>query len=137
MTRGTPVSAHLVWEEICCGCHRRGCADGCTGGALDPAVADLFERIRASCSSYLGRDCPIRVSSGIRCPAHNRRVGGAAESAHLEGKALDLLCPEGLSLEIFWAVCGQEAGDGGFGKYHWGAHVDTRTHPPCRRWSVL
>ena len=30
------------------------------------------------------------VSSGLRCPQHNANVGGAANSRHLSGKAIDL-----------------------------------------------
>lgn len=129
------VSDHLVWEEVRCGCHCRGEVDGCQGCLLHPATAELFERIRAACCTYLGCDCPISVASGIRCPVHNRRVGGAPDSAHLEGKALDLLCPRGISLEIFWRISEKEVGPGGFGKYPWGAHVDIRTDPSNRRWS--
>lgn len=33
---------------------------------------------------------PIIVTSAIRCPAHNRAVGGAKSSAHLEGCAVDI-----------------------------------------------
>ncbi len=33
---------------------------------------------------------PIAVSSGYRCPALNRAVGGAARSQHLTGQAADI-----------------------------------------------
>lgn len=34
--------------------------------------------------------CPVLISSGYRCPALNRRVGGAPDSAHTHGLAADL-----------------------------------------------
>lgn len=34
--------------------------------------------------------CPITVSSGYRCPALNKAVGGAASSHHLRGMAADI-----------------------------------------------
>jgi len=33
---------------------------------------------------------PITVNSGFRCPALNRRIGGAATSDHLKGMAADI-----------------------------------------------
>ena len=38
---------------------------------------------------------PIRITSGCRCIKHNRNVGGASNSAHLEGKAADIATPTG------------------------------------------
>lgn len=35
---------------------------------------------------------PLRVNSGYRCPAHNKAVGGAPKSQHVEGKAFDIRC---------------------------------------------
>lgn len=34
---------------------------------------------------------PIRISSGYRCPAVNKMVGGAASSQHVTGQAADLV----------------------------------------------
>lgn len=48
------------------------------------AAAIGMERIR----DYLG-NYPVRVHSWYRCEALNRAVGGAKESAHLQGHAVD------------------------------------------------
>lgn len=37
---------------------------------------------------------PINISSGVRCIDHNRNVGGAKESSHLCGFAVDILIPD-------------------------------------------
>jgi hypothetical protein len=37
---------------------------------------------------------PIHINSGYRCPALNKAVGGAANSAHMAGNAADFVCPE-------------------------------------------
>lgn len=50
-------------------------------------LAATLERIR----NLLGR--PITITSGYRSPAVNKRVGGAAKSAHLEARAADFICP--------------------------------------------
>lgn len=39
-------------------------------------------------------DAPISVSSGYRCPALNRAVGGSPSSQHMQGLAADLVVPE-------------------------------------------
>lgn len=33
---------------------------------------------------------PIIINSGVRCQAHNKRVGGVPNSQHLQGKAADI-----------------------------------------------
>lgn len=49
----------------------------------DPLLLILADRVR----EHFG--APAIVSSGLRCPVHNRNVGGAAESRHMRGKAID------------------------------------------------
>jgi hypothetical protein len=51
-------------------------------------TAGQMELVRA----LLG-DKPISVSSGYRSPAVNRAVGGAPDSAHMLGHAVDFICP--------------------------------------------
>jgi uncharacterized protein YcbK (DUF882 family) len=50
-------------------------------------VATL-DRIRERCGF------PLVVSSGYRTPERNRQLGGAANSAHVQGVAADLVIPE-------------------------------------------
>jgi hypothetical protein len=45
---------------------------------------NVFEPIRA----YVGR--PIRINSGFRSAALNRRIGGSRSSQHILGEAMDL-----------------------------------------------
>jgi len=122
------ISEHLIYSEARCGCQR------CDGGHLHWTVVWLFERIRARCSERLGRDCPIRVNSGARCALQNRFVGGSTGSKHLDGWALDLKTPRGLTRDEFWYLCEGEVRDGGLGKYTWGCHVDVYRADPHRRW---
>lgn len=51
-------------------------------------TAQLLEKVRAE----LG-DKPVLISSGYRCHALNRAVGGATNSAHSQGLAADFICP--------------------------------------------
>jgi hypothetical protein len=44
---------------------------------------------------------PIRITSGYRCPALNKAIGGAAESFHMLGLAVDFIAPTfGTPLDI-------------------------------------
>lgn len=51
-------------------------------------LAGTLEQVRAA----LG-DVPIVISSGYRCPALNKAIGGAANSAHILGLAVDFTAP--------------------------------------------
>jgi zinc D-Ala-D-Ala carboxypeptidase len=63
-------------------------------------AANGMEQVRA----LLG-NLPIHVDSGYRCQALNKAVGGAADSAHMEGYAVDFICPAfGAPLAIAHAV---------------------------------
>ena len=58
-----------------------------------------LEKIRA----LLGQ--PMHIDSGYRCPDLNKAVGGAADSAHMQGYAADFICPAfGTPLEIVHAI---------------------------------
>lgn len=50
-------------------------------------TAALLEQVRALVGG------PIRVSSGYRAPALNAAVGGAKNSAHVQGLAADIIAP--------------------------------------------
>lgn len=63
------------------------CGDGCGLNTVDLRLVQQLESARC----LLGR--PIRVTSGVRCAAHNSRISGSRESAHLLGLAADLACP--------------------------------------------
>jgi zinc D-Ala-D-Ala carboxypeptidase len=50
-------------------------------------TAKMLEKIR-----YL-LGCPIIITSGYRSPELNKAVGGAPNSAHMYGAAVDFICP--------------------------------------------
>lgn len=73
-------------DEVSCKC---GCGKGDRPEETDPLLARLFEGTRVS----LVR--PLHVSSGHRCEARNKVVGGVPDSAHLRGTALDIIAWSG------------------------------------------
>ena len=61
------------------------CKCGCTGNTIDPDFAEKLDTIREICGF------PFTVTSGFRCLAHNKAVGGHPNSAHCRGLAVDIL----------------------------------------------
>jgi hypothetical protein len=63
------------------------------------STAELLEQVR----TLLGH--PMNIDSGYRCPKLNQAVGGAGNSAHMTGYAVDFTCPQfGTPLEIVKAI---------------------------------
>ena len=75
-------------------------------------------------------DRPIVITSGYRSPEHNESIGGATNSQHIYGKAVDIKV-EGLSSqEVYDAIeniihCG-DIKEGGLGLYSTWVHYDIR-----------
>lgn len=89
------------------------------------ALAGAFEALRGAVG------LPLVVLSCYRTPAHNKRVGGAKQSQHVQGRALDLLPPKGWTVGQFAAVAREVDAIKGLGLYATFLHVDVR--PTTRR----
>lgn len=105
-------------EEFRCQCGGKYC----NGFPVEPeeALVRTVDEIRRR----LG--VPVSIvdagGSGVRCPTHNRNVGGVSNSLHLYGKAADLhssASPERMK-SVAEEVMGQT---GEIGLYSWGIHV--------------
>lgn len=117
-------SPHLTWAEL-------ACRDGTPyppawRTTRLPPLAAAFEAIRTACGNR-----PIRVLSAYRTPEHNRRIGGARQSQHVEGRALDLRPPAGMTVAAFVETirrCAQTTAPQirGLGRYRTFVHIDTR-----------
>lgn len=88
-------------------------------------LAQAFEDLRDAWA------LPIPVLSGYRTRAHNRAVGGSARSQHVEGLALDLAPPRGVTLQEFHEAALEEAKKRGslirgVGLYRGFLHIDAR-----------
>ncbi len=60
------------------------CKCGCGSAKVDPLLIETLQRVRDAAGS------PLMVNSGVRCPAHNKKVGGVPNSQHLRGTAADI-----------------------------------------------
>lgn len=61
------------------------CKCGCGEAEVSPLLIEHLQKLR----DYTGE--PIRITSGLRCEAHNAAVGGAINSQHLKGLAADIV----------------------------------------------
>ena len=92
------LSAHFSLDEFCASdtACRRQIDNTLPAELLNSAIdtAAMLERIRSALSAKAGREIPIRVTSGYRCPQLNALVGSAPTSDHLRGMAADFVAPD-------------------------------------------
>jgi hypothetical protein len=91
-------------------------------GTVTPETRAVYDQL----TGYFG---PIGVKSGYRGPEHNRNVGGARNSQHTRGKAIDLDTKnlDATTRQQLLAAAYDNPKIGGIGLYPSGAiHLDTR-----------
>jgi uncharacterized protein YcbK (DUF882 family) len=97
------ISPHFKLREFECRC--------CGAVKLSRGLLGMLEALR------IEYGMPLVITSGYRCPGHNRRVMGASKSLHLLGRAADVRAGEadqavlkGLAEEIGFqeVICGDE-----------------------------
>lgn len=104
-------STHFPDAELKCPC--------CGVNECTQQLVDALEALRA----VVGL---VTVDSGYRCPAHNKAVGGEANSQHLLGNAADIRVPGKTSAEVY-RIAKTVPGFNGFGVAEHFIHVDVRT----------
>ena len=101
-------------------CHGSGC---CSETIINPKLVEYVQKIR----DHFGKS--ITVTSGYRCPVHNKRIGGATGSRHSKGDAADIVVSGVAPREV--AKYAESIGIKGIGLYETNAdghftHIDTR-----------
>ena len=101
-------------------CHGSGC---CSETIINPKLVEYVQKIR----DHFGKS--ITVTSGYRCPTHNKRIGGATGSRHSKGDAADIVVSGVAPAEV--AKYAESIGIKGIGLYETNAdghftHIDTR-----------
>lgn len=76
----TKLSEHFISSEF--DCHGSGC---CFETIINEKLVEYLEKIREHFKQ------PITITSGYRCPTHNKNVGGATGSRHSKGDAADIV----------------------------------------------
>jgi len=129
------ISEHFYDSEFRCRC------GGCEYRAPHQHLLDGLEMLR---SIVGGR--PVNITSGGRCPRHNRDVGGAPLSQHLTAilgiptppKAADVWVVNCTPRQVFNAalLVPQFAG-GGMGYYPFGGFVHVDVRDGQARWAQV
>ncbi len=122
------LSPHFLRSEFACKC-------GCGFATVDPVLIEQLELLRMA----LGR--PIVIDDACRCEIHNKKVGGAAESQHMLGRAADIRVGTYTPRSIYAFATQIGCAFGGYGVPATNQpgdfiHVDVRkTLPLQTRWS--
>lgn len=95
------------------------CNSSCSFTLIDEALVVFLQQIR----NYFKK--PIIITSGYRCAAHNKEVGGATNSYHTKGQAADIVVNGVSPQEV--AKYAESIGVKGIGLYDTFVHIDTRT----------
>jgi hypothetical protein len=102
-------------------CHGSGC---CSTVLIDERLVTYVQKIR----DHFG--VPVKISSGYRCPTHNKNIGSSTSSRHAKGQAADIVVEGVAPAKV--AAYAESIGIKGIGLYEtkkdgFFVHVDTRT----------
>lgn len=102
-------------------CHGNGC---CSNTVLDSKLVEYLQKIR----DHFGK--AVNITSAYRCTTHNKKIGGATKSYHIQGKAADIVVQGVTPREV--AKYAESIGILGIGLYEtskdgYFTHIDTRT----------
>lgn len=82
------MAKYFSAEEMACKCCGQLPADG-----IDERLQNVLDAMRESVGG------PLVLSCCYRCPSHNAEVGGVPGSQHVYGRAADVICPDGMSVD--------------------------------------
>jgi uncharacterized protein YcbK (DUF882 family) len=107
------LSKYFSEEELCCKC-------GCGLYIPNKELLDVLDSIR----EYF--DSPVYINSGVRCAAHNTKVGGMPGSKHLTGEAADIVVANTHARCVQRELEETFKGKYGIGRYGTFTHIDVR-----------
>lgn len=127
------LSEHFTAKEFQCQCP-------CKILNVDQALINKLELLRYFYNDYRksAKEKPLNITSGCRCPDHNKEVGGKPDSQHITTSkrkclAADIKCSS--DRERFILIgCAYKAGFTGIGVRDDIVHVDLKIGDP-RLWT--
>lgn len=111
-------TAHFKESELACKC--------CGATKPNSEIMAVLQLIR------IHFNAPVTATSGYRCPKHNKAVGGAEKSKHMEGIAADIQVKGIDPLEVHHFIDSIFPNSYGLGYYKTFTHIDVR--PTKARW---
>lgn len=114
--KGKAVKLSTNFKSTEFDCHGKGC---CKATWIDDDLVDFCQKVRDN----FGKS--VVINSGYRCTIHNKAVGGAGKSKHVNGMAADIVV-KGIDPKEVAKYC-ESIGVLGIGLYDTFVHIDTRT----------
>ena len=108
------LSPNFFRYEFSCRCGK------CSQDTVDAELINVLQAVR----DQFG---PVTITSGNRCPAHNKAVGGAPNSQHLYSRAADVVVADTEPKIVAEFVDTLMPNHGGIKWYSGWTHIDTRT----------
>jgi uncharacterized protein YcbK (DUF882 family) len=115
------LSKHFKRSEFRCKCSK------CSFDTVDYKLIEVLEALRF----WAAR--PVKITSGCRCEAHNKTVGGSKKSQHLYGRAADIQIEDIHPEDIVEWLNFKYPNELGVGLYKTWVHLDVRSG--CKRWT--
>ena len=120
-SKGADVKLSANFKSYEFDCHGSGC---CGITLIDDELVEYLQKIR----DHFGKK--IKITSGYRCPTHNKNIGSGTGSYHAKGKAVDIQVEDTEPREV--AKYAESIGVLGIGLYETSndgffVHIDTRT----------
>lgn len=118
------MNEYFKYSEFDCKCGKCERPEGVPSKEL----VDILTKIRKHYNQ------PVIINSGYRCEAHNKAVGGSANSQHFKGSAVDIIV-KNTPTESVWEYVLEKWGDEPLGLaikrnkvniYAGFVHIDTR-----------
>jgi uncharacterized protein YcbK (DUF882 family) len=94
------------------------CKDGSDKILIDDKLIRLLQELRNALKT------PVHINSGYRTPSYNKNIGGAKNSMHTKGKAVDITAVGYSPKQLI--IYAKAIGFNGIGLYDNFTHVDTR-----------
>jgi len=113
LNQSQKLSPHFKRSEFSCKC-------GCGFSLPDAELLSVLEGVR----QHFGK--PVNINSAYRCPAHNQAVGGAPNSAHVQGIAADIDVKDVSPADVQQYVLNKYQDRYGIGTYNTFTHIDVR-----------
>jgi len=109
------LSENFYRSEFKCKCGQ------CDYDTVDAELIEVLQMLRDKFKAS------IKVTSGNRCPAHNKSIGGSEKSYHIRGRAADIQIQGVEPKEVQEHLKLMYMDMYGIGSYSTFTHIDTRT----------